>query len=93
MLSNPVGQHKYYWLKTKGTRSRITEKSRLATAAAAIVRRIMILSKPLVLLLELPCRKGSTTAIAAKAKKWKKRQRNLRAVDDGKWEAPRGSKK
>jgi hypothetical protein len=46
--------------------SRMTEKSRLDTAAAAIVSRIMILNKPRVLLLELPCRRGSRRAIMAK---------------------------
>lgn len=39
---------------------RITEKRRLATAAAAIKQRIVSLSKPLVFLPVLPFRKGST---------------------------------
>jgi hypothetical protein len=46
----------------------MTEKSRLETAAAAIVKRITILRRPLVLLLELPCSKGSRAAILAKKK-------------------------
>lgn len=39
---------------------RITEKRRLATAAAAITQRIVILSRPLVFLPILPFKKGST---------------------------------
>jgi hypothetical protein len=39
---------------------RITENRRLATAAAAITQRIVILSKPLVFLPVLPVKKGST---------------------------------
>jgi hypothetical protein len=38
---------------------RITEKRRLATAAAAIKQRMVILSRPLVFLPILPLRKGS----------------------------------
>jgi hypothetical protein len=44
----------------------MTENSRLDTAAAAMVSRMMILRRPRVLLLELPCRKGSRAAMMAK---------------------------
>jgi hypothetical protein len=50
---------KYNTVNMKGKYIRITENSRLATAAAAIVQRIINRRRPLVFLPVLPSKEGS----------------------------------
>lgn len=52
-------------IKSKWYISLITEKSRLATAAAAMVHNMMILRRLLVFLPVLPWRKGSIGVVTA----------------------------
>ena len=62
----------------------MTEKSRLDTAAAAIVRRMMILRRPLVLLLELPWEKASKLSIIPSNKRQRNSGGELRRFEGGK---------